>query len=63
MTATTSDSLLNSIQTAEYLGVSTNRLSALRRAQAGPEWGQFEGTIRYDKRELDIWLNRRLPSK
>ena len=61
MTATAPGSLLNSVQTAEYLGLSTHRLKALRRAQAGPEWGRFEGTIRYNKLELDAWLNRHRP--
>lgn len=65
MSAPTRTKLLTSSQAAERLGISRSRLDALRRTSSGPEWGRFEGAIRYDVDELDAWARQqpdRLPA-
>ncbi len=65
MSAPTRTKLLTSRQAAERLGISRARLDAMRRASTGPEWGRFEGAIRYDIDELDAWARQqteRLPA-
>lgn len=58
MGASTRAKLLTSRQAAERLGISRSRLDALRREPTGPEWGRFEGAIRYDIDELDTWARQ-----
>jgi hypothetical protein len=65
MGASTRAKLLTSRQGAERLGIHRSRLDALRREPTGPEWGRFEGAIRYDVDELDTWARQqkeRLPT-
>jgi hypothetical protein len=52
--------LLTTNQAAERLGISRNRLDALRRVRTGPEWGRFEGAIRYGMDELDTWAMQQI---
>ena len=59
MSAPTRAKLLTSSQAAERLGISRSRLDALRRTSTGPEWGRFEGAIRYDIDELENWARQR----
>jgi predicted DNA-binding transcriptional regulator AlpA len=58
MAACTRTRLLTSQQAADRLGISRNRLTALRRDPTGPEWGRFGGAVRYDIDELDAWARR-----
>ena len=56
MAAQSIDRLLTRDEAAEHLGISVHQLDQLRRTGAGPEWGQWLNTIRYDIDELDVWL-------
>jgi len=60
MAAETMTRLLTRAEAAEHLGISVERLDALRTSGGGPEWGQWKGTIRYAVDELDEWL---MPSR
>lgn len=50
--------LLSTAQTAALLGITVADLVALRAKGGGPEWGRFEGVIRYDARAVRAWLTR-----
>lgn len=56
MVARTTVRLLTRAQAAAHLRVTLDELDRLRRAGAGPEWGQWRATIRYDFDGLNAWL-------
>ena len=59
MAAQSIDRLLTREEAAEHLGISVRELDQLRSTGAGPEWGQWLNTIRYDVYELNVWLRGR----
>lgn len=55
MAAVTMAQLLTRSEAAKHLQISVDELDELRRSGRGPEWGQWQGTIRYAVAELNTW--------
>lgn len=52
--------ILNTEQTAEYLGLSKPTLERMRLKGNGPKFAKLGSSVRYRKADLDAWLESRL---
>lgn len=51
--------LLTPLEAASLMGVSVDDLAVMREKGTGPEWGQWKGTIRYEARDVQAWIEAR----
>lgn len=52
--------ILNTEQSAEYLGLSKPTLERMRLKGNGPKFAKLNSSVRYRKADLDAWLESRL---
>lgn len=45
-------------QAAAYIGMSHQSLSLWRSKGEGPAFSKISGTVRYDRQELDAWMDK-----
>ena len=52
--------IMNTIQAAEYLGLSKPTLERYRTFGGGPRYAKIGAAVRYRKADLDTWVESRL---
>lgn len=51
--------LLDTVKAAVYLGMEPGTLENWRYQQKGPRWVNLGKSVRYDLRDLDLWIDEK----